>query len=125
MKKIVSVLLMCCMLLPALPVFAASEAAQQTYSTETFEGEIIIPVTETTGTWKKSDAIPNYDGGGHIWSNTKGDTLLYKIEGISPGNYEVYNWLLPHKNNAKSIDFVITHNGKTSEAFVFQNLLHK
>ena len=123
MKKIIIGLLVFCMLIPALPVFAASEAAQQTYTTETFDGEIIIPVTETTGTWKKSDAIPNYDGGGHIWSNTKGDTLLYKIEGIASGNYEVYNWVLPHKNNARSIDFVITHNGKTSEASVYQKLL--
>ena len=122
MKKLFIILFCLCILLSALPTFAASEAAQQVYSVENFDGEIIIPVTETEGTWKESTAVPNYNGGAHIWSNTKGDTLIYKIKGIMKGNYEVYNWVLPHKYNSEKMNFVISHNGKTSEASVYQKL---
>ncbi|MBQ7040083.1 MAG: hypothetical protein IJN39_05900, partial [Clostridia bacterium] len=113
MKKIICLVLCMCMLL-SISALAASEAAGYTYTTESFQGEIIIPVTETTGTWKESTAVANYDDGAHIYSLTAGDTATYKIEGAKKGNYEIYYWVMPHTKASKKFPIEISHNGKTS-----------
>ncbi|MBR3943297.1 MAG: S-layer homology domain-containing protein [Clostridia bacterium] len=122
MKKMLACFLAFVLSCSAIPVFGASEAAKQTFSTESVKDEIIIPVTEKTGTWSESDAIKNYDGGKHIWSNQKGDTLTFKVENVKEGTYEVYYWVCPHKFNSKEMQFVVTHNGKESEAKVYQKI---
>ncbi len=114
MKKTICVLLLVCMLLSSIPAFAASEAVGYTYVTESFAGEIIIPVTETTGTWKDSTAVLNYDGQKHIYSSAAGETATFKIEGAKAGNYEIYYWLMPHSKPCKKFTVEISHNGKTS-----------
>ena len=68
MKKLISLLLALCMLLPTLPVFAVIDASQPPFSTEELEGEIVIPVTKTEGEWKDSSAVKNYDGGKHTYT---------------------------------------------------------
>ncbi len=122
MKRFLACVLVLCMLLTALPVFAASEASKQTFSTEALKGEIIIPVTEKTGEWNGSDAIKNYNGESHIWSNKAGATLTFKVENVKAGNYELYYWVLPHKINDEKMEFTVTHNGKESPAFVYQKI---
>ena len=42
MKRFLAVFLCLCMLLPATASFAASKASQQTYSTDSLKGEIVI-----------------------------------------------------------------------------------
>ena len=61
-------------------------------------GEIII-APEHIGNWKDSSAVLNYDGKGHKFSQTKGDTADFKLDGIKAGKYKVYFWRLPHANN--------------------------
>ena len=114
MKKIISMLLVLCMLIPVLPVFAASNASKLPYTTEKFEGEIVIPVTKTEGTWKDSTAVKNYDGGKHTYTNVDGGMAVYTIENVKAGNYEIYYWAMPHEKNSSKNPIVINHNGKTS-----------
>ena len=118
MKKIISVVLVLCMLLSALPVLAASGGSQLAYTTETFDGEIVIPVTTLTGTWKDSTAVANYDGGKHKYSNNDGDVAEYVIKDMKAGNYELYYWTMPHEKNSSKNPIVIEHNGKKDEISV-------
>ncbi|MBQ7039716.1 MAG: S-layer homology domain-containing protein, partial [Clostridia bacterium] len=112
MKKFIAILLTLCMLLPALPAFAASDAAGLEYSKDSISGEIVFDAPETEGKWSQS----NYGGLDHVWSNEKGAEATYKIEGIKASNYELYYWLIPHNFDSKEITLNIDHNGKTSEA---------
>ncbi len=121
MKKAVALVLVLCLLFTSVSVFA-SKTAEQEFSTETQKGEKIIPITEMTGSWAESTTVKNYDGGKHVWSSQKGDTLTFKITGISKGNYEVYYWVCPHVNNAEKMELVINHNGKADAASVYQKL---
>jgi len=115
MKKIISMLLVFCMLLTAFPVFATIDASHPPLSTEKLEGEIIIPVTKTEGEWKDSKAIANYDGGKHTYTNVDGGMATYTIEKVKAGNYEIYYWAMPHEKNSYKNPVVINHNGKTTE----------
>ena len=118
MKKIISVVLVLCMLLSALPVLAASGGSQLAYTTETFEGEIVIPVTTLNGTWKDSSAVANYDGGKHKYTNISGDSAEYVIQDVKAGTYEIYYWTMPHEKNSSKNPIVIEHNGKKDEISV-------
>ena len=121
MKKAVALVLVLCLLFTSVSVFA-SKTAEQTFNNETQKGEKIIPITEMTGSWAESTTVKNYDGGKHVWSNQNGDTLTFKITGISKGNYEVYYWVCPHIYNAEKMELVINHNGKADAASVYQKL---
>ena len=70
MKRILAVILAFCMILPALPTFAASKAAEQEVSKEKFKDEIIVSVkdAEKTGDWIESTAIKNFDGSGNLFA---------------------------------------------------------
>ncbi|MBQ2967260.1 MAG: family 16 glycosylhydrolase [Clostridia bacterium] len=114
MKKTICLLLVFCMLCGSVSVLAASAATEYAYSVETVSGEIIIPVSETTGEWKESGAVKNYDGGQHIYSGNKGDTATYLIQDIKAGNYRVFYWLMPHVKECKKFTVDISHNGKVS-----------
>ena len=118
MKKSICFIVLICMLLSTIPVLGASEALGYNITTEKLNGEIIIPVTETTGTWSKSSAVPNYDGSAHMYTMNDNDSAIFKIEGVKPGNYECFFWLLPHVKNGRKFTVEIHHNGKlTSNAF--------
>ena len=109
MKKMIASMLVLCMMISCLPVFAASVASQQTYSTEKLNGEIVIPVTNTVGTWKDSKAVLNYDGAGHTYSQTNGDCATYAIKDVKAGNYELYYWAMPHQKNSSKNTGIIKH----------------
>ena len=115
MKKIIAMLLVLCMLLTALPVFA-SETVKQEFTTESFAGEIIVPhdKAEKVGEWKTSSVVPGYDGGAHVWAGSSNGAAyaIYTPEGLTKGNYEVYNWVPPHYSSAKVVWFDINHGGK-------------
>ncbi|MBQ2967001.1 MAG: S-layer homology domain-containing protein [Clostridia bacterium] len=118
MKKIVASVLVLCMMISCVPVFAASVASQQTYSTEKLDGEMVIPVTNTVGTWKDSKAVLNYDGAGHTYSQTNGDCATYVIRDIKAGNYELYYWAMPHQKNSSKNTGIIKHNGKEDTVII-------
>ena len=124
MRKILAIVLALVMICSALPVFAASQAAGQTFSTETLDGEIIFHYkdAQANGSWAKSTAIKNYDGGDHIWTNKANDTLVYTITGIKKGNYEAFTWVLPHKYNIEKQEYTVSHNGKNSAVYAYQKL---
>ncbi len=118
MKRTVAILLALLMVCSSLPVFAASQAAGQTYSTESLPGEIIIENPVLTGNgWK--DSTLSFK---HKWTVEAGTMATYTVEGIKAGNYEAYFWLIPHKNDAKTIDIYVDHNGKTSMSTLHQQL---
>lgn len=114
MKKTICILLIC-ILLSGITVFAASEPAGYTYTTESFSDEIIIPVTDTTGLWTESSAVASHDGRTHIFSNAAGDTVTFEFDKVKKGNYELYYWLMPHSKYGKKFSLEISHNGKTTE----------
>lgn len=124
MKKILAIFLCLCMLMPVIISFAASDTANQTFSTETLKDEVIFHYKDAvaTGTWNESVAIKNYDGGAHIWSKNAGDSLVYTIKGIKAGNYEAFTWVLPHKFNLDKQEYTVKHNGKNSFVFAYQKL---
>ena len=128
MKKLVSVLILLCMLFSIIPVMAEEEsfmnANTQEFTTETFEGEIVVPVTKTIKEWKKSTAAPNYDGGEHLYCNTSGAVMRYVFDQdeIKPGNYEVYYWVCPLFNGPEIVNFEIHHSGKISKASVLSKI---
>ena len=115
MKKFVAVLICICMVLSVIPAFAASDASKQKIVNETFKGEIIVSVedAEMTGTWKKSSAVKNYDGGPNYFAD-KDATATFKPEKLKKGNYELYYWTPLHTNNAKKIDIQVFHGDKKS-----------
>ncbi len=114
MKRTLSVILAVLMLLSAVPAFAA----ENVYTTEKFDGEIIIPITTMTGTWKDSTAVLNYDGEKHQYTNTDGDFATYEIGKVTAGNYEVYYWAMPHAKNSSKNPIDINHNGKADRISV-------
>ena len=116
MKKILACFLVLCMLLSALPVFAASDGAKQEMVEEKFNGEIIVSHTEAekTGEWKESGLL-NYDGKPTAFAGPECE-ITFTPKGLKKGNYEVYYWVLLHPNNKKQ-DFIVNHNGKQSETF--------
>ena len=124
MKKILAIFFCLCMLMPVIISFAASDTANQTFSTETLKDEVIFHYKDAvaTGTWNESVAIKNYDGGAHIWSKNAGDSLVYTIKGIKAGNYEAFTWVLPHKFNLDKQEYTVKHNGKNSFVFAYQKL---
>jgi len=118
MKRFLAVFLCLCMLLPATVSFAASEASKQVYSTDSLKGEIIIdnPVLSGDG-WK--DSTLSYP---HKWTVGEGKMATYEVKDIKAGNYEAYFWLIPHKNDAPTINIYVDHNGKTSMSTLHQKL---
>ena len=124
MKKILAIFFCLCMLMPVIISFAASDTANQTFSTETLKDEVIFHYKDAvaTGTWNESVAIKNYDGGAHIWSKNAGDSLVYTLKGIKAGNYEAFTWVLPHKFNLDKQEYTVKHNGKNSFVFAYQKL---
>ncbi|MBR7135263.1 MAG: class I SAM-dependent rRNA methyltransferase [Bacteroidaceae bacterium] len=70
MKRWIAVLLTVVLIWPNINMYvkAASQAASQVYTTETFEGEIIIPISEKSDNWAQSSAMINYDGGAHWYA---------------------------------------------------------
>ncbi len=118
MKTTIAVLMILCMLLTCIPAFAASEASQREYTTETFAGELIFTATSEEGDWKAS-GLKNYDGGATKYSTQKGDTATYATSGLTAGNYEVYIWVIPVKQDSQSgFTARVTHNGKVNEVVV-------
>ena len=118
MKKFLALLLCVCMLMHGTVSFAASKAAEQEFSTDSLAGEIVIENPELSGEgW--SDSTLSY---AHKWTNVKGATATWEVEDIKAGNYEVYFWLIPHKNDAVSADMNIDHNGKHSAATLYFKL---
>lgn len=113
MKKALALLMVLCMLLSCVSVFAESEAAKNIFSTETLDGEIIILPTSMDGEWKDS-GLKNYDGGKTKYTTGKGDTVTYEVKDIKAGNYEVYYWIIPVKqDSANGFDVVVNNNGKS------------
>ena len=123
MKRITATLLCICMVLSVTPAFAASDASKQKIVNETFKGEIIVSVedAEMTGTWKKSSAVKNYDGGPNYFAD-KDATATFKPEKLKKGNYELYYWTPMHTNNAKKIDIQVFHGDKKSSTYVYPKL---
>ncbi|MBQ2967050.1 MAG: S-layer homology domain-containing protein [Clostridia bacterium] len=124
MKKWIALLLSISMLVSAGTALAAepSQTAQQIYSIEKLKDEIVIPVTETEGSWSSSNAVKGYDGAGHVWTNSQGSIAKFTISGVSAGNYEVYFWVMPHTNNKADIPLAVLHNGKTHTQTLYQKL---
>ena len=120
MKRILATILVLLMLCSALPVFAASQAAQQEFVTETFKGEIIVSVenAEQTGQWTKSSAIKNYDGGPNYFAKEDA-TVFFKPDKLKAGNYELYYWVPTHQNNVEKLNMTVRHNGKESSTYVY------
>ena len=118
MKRFLAVFLCLCMLLPATVSFAASEASKQTYLTDSKSGEIVIENPTLSGDgWK--DSTLSFK---HKWTTNSSAMAIYKVEGVEAGNYEAYFWLIPHKNDASTIDIYVDHNGKTSLSTLHQRL---
>ena len=120
MKKIVAMLMVLCMLVSVLPVFA-SNVPKQEFVTTSEKGEIIIPFSEAEaeGVWKSSTVVAGYDGGAHFWG---GDPVTFRANGVKKGRYEVFDWVMPHPVCEKKLKFEIFHNGETSSASVYQQL---
>ena len=123
MKKCIAVLLTFCMLLTALPVFAASDAAKQTLVNETFDGEIIVSHTdaEKTGEWNGATSLLNYDGTRTAYASSDA-SVTFTPAGLKKGNYEVFYWIPLHKQNGPQQNFVVNHNGKATETFIYTKL---
>ncbi|MBR3943091.1 MAG: S-layer homology domain-containing protein, partial [Clostridia bacterium] len=58
----------------------------------------------------------------HKWTVGAGKMATYEVKDIKAGNYEAYFWLIPHKNDAVTIDIYVDHNGKTSKSTLYQKL---
>ncbi len=113
MKRILALITLFCMLIACIPAFAASEASQRVYTTETFKDEVIFKATSLEGTWKDS-SLKNYDGSATKYSPTKGDRATYAVTDIDAGNYEVYCWMIPAvQDKEEGVSVRITHNEKT------------
>ena len=118
MKKAVAIVLALLMVFSCVPAFAASQAAGQKYSTDSLSGEIIIENPVLTGDgWK--DSTLSFK---HKWTVGAGKMATYEVKDIKAGNYEAYFWLIPHKNDAMTIDIYVDHNGKTSKSTLYQRL---
>ena len=120
MKKLLALLLVLAMLLPVLPVFAASKAAGQEISTEKFKDEIIVSVkdSEKTGKWTESTAIKNFDGTSNFFA-AEDASVTFKPNGLKKGNYELFYWVPFHVNNPAKLTMTVNHAGKQSETFVY------
>ena len=120
MKKIVAMLMVLCMLVSVLPVFA-SNVPKQEFVTTSEKGEIIIPFAEaeTDGKYSPSTVVKGYDGGAHVWGTAP---VIFRANGVKKGRYEVFDWVMPHSVCAKKLNFEIFHNGETSSASVYQQL---
>ncbi len=92
--------------------------AIHTFTTEKFANEIVTVVTEQVGGWRASNAVKAYSGKS-VYSQTSGDYLTYVPKGLTKGNYEVYYWAMPHKNNEAETVIDIYHNGQKSQAAVY------
>ena len=124
MKKIISTVLCLCMMFSAFSVFAESKALKQEIVNDTVKGEVIVSVekAEKTGTWTKSSAIKNYDGGPNYFSDGE-STIKFKPEKkLKAGNYELFFWVPFHQNNVDKLDMKVFHNGKESSTFVYPKL---
>ena len=88
---------------------------EQSVDNTVYENEIIIPC-ELEGNWKASTAITNYNNGEHYWSATEGAISKYTLTNIPAGEYKVYFWRLPHKNNTQQMNFTLVQ-GSTSSHF--------
>ncbi|MBQ2968745.1 MAG: S-layer homology domain-containing protein [Clostridia bacterium] len=118
MKRTIALILALLMVCSCLPVFAASKASEQKFSTDSLKGEIIIENPALAGDgWK--DSTLSFK---HKWTTNSGAMATYAVEGIAAGNYEAYFWLIPHKNDALTIDIYVDHNGKTSKSTLYQKL---
>ena len=84
---------------------------EQTIDNTTYPGEIIVSY-ETEGDWSKSTAIPNYDGGFHLWSSTPNSVVRYPLKNVPSGKYDIYIWRTPHEFNARQMDMILTQNGQ-------------
>lgn len=129
MKRIIVMMLVLCMLMPCLAAEAApSKASQQEYVTESFAGEIIIPMkdaeqTERFGNWKTSTAVKGYDGKAHYWVSEAGAWVKFNVSGIKKGNYEVFYWVCPHSGNKiDKVPLTIKHAGKETQSYVYEKI---
>ena len=122
MKKITALFLAICLLLSLSTAAFASETTKQTFTTESVDGEIVVPVTVTEGKWGESATLKNYDGTPHKWTATSGSSMTFSLADVKAGKYEVFYWTLPHVNNKVYLDFIIDHNGKQDVARVYQKL---
>ncbi|MBQ2966665.1 MAG: S-layer homology domain-containing protein [Clostridia bacterium] len=112
MKRAIALVTLLCMVLASIPAFAASEASQRAYTTETFKDEVIFTATSLDGNWNAS-GLKNYDGGATQYAVGKDSASHYAISGIKEGNYEVFAWMIPAKQDSESgTNVVIAHNGK-------------
>lgn len=102
MKKLTCLLLIAAMLLPCLITVSAAE-------------ELIFPVSETTGDWGTSSAVPGHDSNKHQWSSKKGATFKIALEIPKAGNYEVFYWMCVHENTTNEMPLYLTRNGKTEQ----------
>ncbi|MBQ2968484.1 MAG: family 16 glycosylhydrolase [Clostridia bacterium] len=103
MKKLLCLCLaiMLCASTIALPVLAE-------------DAELIFPVSETTGTWGKSKAVPNYDGEAHIWSSDGKATFKIDLKVPTPGKYELFFWKCVHEKSTDAMEILFTQNGQTA-----------
>ncbi|MBR3942202.1 MAG: S-layer homology domain-containing protein [Clostridia bacterium] len=118
MKKIVALLLVVCMLITALPVFA-SKTAEQEFSTDKIKGEVIIPFTDAqaAGEYKPSTVVAGYDGGAHYWGSAE---VIYELTEMKKGRYELFFWVCPHPVCMEKLEFEIMHAGETSKYVIYQ-----
>ena len=118
MKKCIAILLIVCMLLSVLPVFAASDASMQEFFDKKIKGEIIVTQAdaEKTGVWSESSLL-NCDKTNSAYAAADA-TVTFTPEGLKKGNYELYYWVILHPYGREQT-FTVNHNGKQSETYAY------
>ena len=88
-----------------------------------YDNEIIYHYSkaESVGKWAESMTLPNYDGGAQTWNQTKGDTMVYTLNDIKAGNYEMFYYVVCHSGNIEKTSFTVNHNGKTDVVHALSN----
>ena len=95
---------------------APVSVSTQSVDNEEKQGEIIIEPT-LFGTWKSTDAIPNYKPGMHPYAQSYDAYADFVPKGIKNGTYKVYFWRLPHVNNKPQENIYIVKEDGTEEVF--------
>jgi len=114
MKRVVALVMTLCMLLSCVSVMAASKASENVTTTEQFAGEIVIKLPGDLDEAWKASGLSNYDGGSTKYTTSKGAEVVYKVTDIEAGNYEVYYWIIPVKQDSlQGFDVIINNNGKS------------
>ena len=115
MKKALALMIALCMLLSCLTVFAASEVSQYELSTENLDGEIIIKFPDDLSENWKASGLKNFDGGATKYTTTKSEKVTYAVTDVKAGNYEVFYWIIPAKQDSLGgFDVVVNNNGKST-----------